>query len=362
MSNRLMRQITQMPKGSSSPNLFSYASSELSQDAMICWLMAWAGTTNSSNLEDEALRQCGRLFVNKLFAKWNDRKEVSIRDQICIEIKRQESGIDILARVDRHNVLLIEDKTGTGAHDNQLQRYKKLISDGSTAFGTINEECLFPIYLKTGNMSPSERRRVENEGFRLFDRKDLLDVLNVYRGQNAILLDFRRHLTQFDQQTQSFIHWTVGEGRTQLGWEGLYAHLERRLSNEAGRWEDLTSTQRGGYIGFSFIPNESSKNCRFAMWVEKERISFRLYGTINTMDGEKHYWTNAFTEQSSGLFVKPRKLKATKTKPMCVSEWRPRGDSGWLTFGNDGKFNIAASIENLIHAIRILQTTILKYR
>lgn len=320
MSNGLMREITHVPRDSTSPNLFSYATSELSQDAMICWLMAWAGTAKSSNLENEALRQCGRLFVNKLFAKWKDRKEVSIRDQICIEIECQESGIDILARVDRHNVLLIEDKTGTGVHDNQLQRYKKLVIDGSTAFGKLNEECFFPIYLKTGNMSPSDRRRVENEGFRLFDRKDLLGVLNVYRGQNAILLDFLRHLTQCDQRTNSFMHWKAGEGRSQLGWEGMYAHLEHRLASEAGRWEDLTSTQRGGYIGLSFIPNESSKNSRFAMWVEKERISFRLYGTINTMNEEKHYWANAFTEQSSGLFVKPRNFEATETKPMCVSE------------------------------------------
>ena len=54
----------------SRPNLFGYATKELSQDAVICWLIAWAGVEQSKYPEDEALRRCGRAFVDALFAQW----------------------------------------------------------------------------------------------------------------------------------------------------------------------------------------------------------------------------------------------------------------------------------------------------
>ena len=47
----------------SPPNLFDYATKELSQDAVICWLIDWAGRETSGEPEDEKLRQCGLAFV-----------------------------------------------------------------------------------------------------------------------------------------------------------------------------------------------------------------------------------------------------------------------------------------------------------
>lgn len=52
-----------------SPNLFNYATKELSQDAVICWLIAWAGIQSARNPADRELRQCGRELLNALFFK-----------------------------------------------------------------------------------------------------------------------------------------------------------------------------------------------------------------------------------------------------------------------------------------------------
>ena len=43
------------------PNIFKYATKELSQDALICWLVACAKEET-----DGRLRECGRKFVRAL--------------------------------------------------------------------------------------------------------------------------------------------------------------------------------------------------------------------------------------------------------------------------------------------------------
>jgi hypothetical protein len=43
------------------PNLFHYATSELSQDAFICWLLDWANPDNKE--KDEALCALKKLYL-----------------------------------------------------------------------------------------------------------------------------------------------------------------------------------------------------------------------------------------------------------------------------------------------------------
>ena len=100
------------------PNIFGYATKELSQDAIICWLIAWAGRSKSKVLEDEELRRCGLRFVNALLNHKRDGKDaVELEGDVETEIQKQERSIDILARINGEHVLLIEDKTDTGDHD-----------------------------------------------------------------------------------------------------------------------------------------------------------------------------------------------------------------------------------------------------
>ena len=146
-----------------------------------------------------------------------------------------------------------------------------------------------------------------------------------------------------------------------LGWEGLYAWIEKNyLEDRSDEWDDwggLTS-RNGGYWGVWMEPRETSRNSRFAIWIEQDRISFRLYGaktkrSVTGMEREKTFWARAFVENGEGRFVKPRRLNATKTKPMCVSEWR-----GWLEFGKDGLLDVEESVGNIDRAKQMLLDTI----
>ncbi len=107
------------------PNIFSYATKELSQDAMICWLIDWSGQENVQDEEERALRDCGRLFVQALLRKHD--VNLGPNEEINkTEIYQQDHSIDVLARINsekKEYILLVEDKTGTKDHSGQLQRY-----------------------------------------------------------------------------------------------------------------------------------------------------------------------------------------------------------------------------------------------
>lgn len=339
-----------------SPNLFDYATKELSQDAVICWLLAWAGS-EAKNKSEEDLRRCGRRLVDALFAKWHDRGDVQLGRQVATKVLPQEHNIDVLARVNGQYVLLIEDKTNTAAHNDQLAKYWNLVVEGKTAFGNIDKNDLYPIYCKTGNYSLKDRQHAEDAGYRVFDRSDFLKVLEKYRGSNEIVLDFRRHLNRWERDTASFEHWTVDSERTSLGWEGFHQWIERNcLLRSRDHWGALGSLV-GGYWGVWIEPAERSRRSKFEIWIEKDRISIRLYGakggvSIPGMNAQKQYWAKAF-ERGSGPFRRPTRLQATSSKPMCVAEWR-----GWLVYGDNGSLDLKRTAKNLKVARRILLATI----
>ncbi len=344
----------------SKPNLFDYATKELSQDAVICWLLAWAGAAGEDHEDQpgEDLRRCGRALVKALFSKWRDRGDVELGGDVRVEVLHQERNIDVAARVDGRHVLLIEDKTDTGAHDNQLAKYRGLLVEGKTAFGNVDEDDVYPIFCKTGNHSLRDRQHAEEHGYRVFDRNDFRGVLGEYGGRNEILLDFRRHLERWERDSAGFRRWTLDGERTTRGWEGFYRWIEEDcLARSRDDWGPLGSLV-GGYLGIWIEPAYTSRNSRFAIWIEKDRISLRLYGakrdvSLAGMNREKQYWARAFVEGGGGRFAMPRLLQATSSKPMCVAEWR-----GWVAYGDNGCLDLEGTARHLKAARRVLLATI----
>ena len=75
---RAARMSDQRPKG---PNLFTYSTKELSQDAMICWLIQWADAKYAG--VDDQLHRCGRDFVAALLHQ-HDVASVPERMEVCL--------------------------------------------------------------------------------------------------------------------------------------------------------------------------------------------------------------------------------------------------------------------------------------
>lgn len=80
------------------PNLFDFATSELSQDALICWLLAWA--SNGYNETDVELRLDAKKLILQFFHKFDNYKEIILEEIEFIEkLEKQHMKTDIFFQV-----------------------------------------------------------------------------------------------------------------------------------------------------------------------------------------------------------------------------------------------------------------------
>lgn len=225
------------------PNLFTYATKELSQDAFICWLLDWANANNAQ--ANPLLQRAACRFLNELLLKHS----MPPIDAPRVAVLKQRAGADIVAEVDERIALLIEDKTDSGEHGDQLQRNKKKVSK-------LFPSCkLLPTFVKTGDQSRYDE--VEKAGYRLFLRSDFLTALRAGRDigvSNAIFIDFCENLEQLEARVQSYAHlplseWADSKGRdprVRDPWVGFYEYLQSRKKDL--RWGYIPNPT-GGLFG-----------------------------------------------------------------------------------------------------------------
>ncbi|MBQ0907758.1 PD-(D/E)XK nuclease family protein [Flavobacterium sp. F-328] len=211
------------------PNIFRWASSELSQDAFICWLLSWA-----NHKESKELYETSKLFIQKL-------SNGKVNDFDKIEVRKQIDNIDILCIVDDCKVILIEDKVHTKNHGDQLERYL------NNQLKNYSKENIFPIYFKTGDQS--NYKAIEKIGYKLFLRKEFIEVLKfgIDSGiQNEIFVDFYHHLNGIENSVQSYLNLPVEQWHWD-SWKGFYSKLQKELGD--GDW-DYVPQMNGGFLGF----------------------------------------------------------------------------------------------------------------
>lgn len=123
------------------PNIFSeFATSELSQDAMIAWLMACARPDE----DDAARREMGQSFIRFLLERPCNGAESAVldgdgelnrydgdgvvSDVPCVTTQYKHIDVYCNATIDGRPVsFVIEDKTGTTQHGGQLERYRGVV-------------------------------------------------------------------------------------------------------------------------------------------------------------------------------------------------------------------------------------------
>ena len=332
------------------PNLFHYATNELSQDAVICWLIKWAGHSGSSRLT-----QLGRQFVESLLNR--SGRHVTLKDGCTVKVHQQNEKIDILACIeqkDEKHFLLIEDKINGGPQGDPMKGYLEAVLSGRTELGSVSKEDLFPIYLKTGNHSLETERWIEDDlEYKVFNRIDFLLVLNNYDGNNPILLGFRDRLACIEDQTQSFRTWKrtdCAHDRNWNAWHGLYRELERRLTGDRPwcGWGHVNN-QAGGFMGFWWHPaGPDDSPCNLQL--EYEKLCFKVNAWDHSSEGKKElkwYWNEQITNQDKRV-VKPPVMRQGNTMTVAIHE------DGWLRYDDEGVLSLDCTIEALCEAERIL--------
>lgn len=203
------------------PNIFDIATKELNQDAFITWLLQFAD--NKYKLSDEILNECGKTFVCQLI-----KKQLPNFDEQIVKVNagRQWECIDVWAEINNKYLIVIEDKTNSSHHSNQLSRYKTTAEEWCL---NNNYETPICIYLKTGNESQRRLNDIIEEGFSIFNRVDFINLLEKYKStQNNIFLDFLDRLTRIEKLNNEFEKKNINEWSS-MDWQGFFQYLEKEI-------------------------------------------------------------------------------------------------------------------------------------
>ena len=179
-------------------NLFSFATSELSQDAFICWCLNWINYPNE-NLYPMAKE----IFLNLL-----KENEKSLENEE-VEIKRQYKKIDVLVILKNSKIAyIIEDKTNTFEHSDQINKYRETIKNDFKE--EIND--IKTVYFKTGFWFSDDYKTANDESKVIkIDRGNFLGILKQYRGKNQILDDYCEYFEKVTKQEEKEKNYLISE-------------------------------------------------------------------------------------------------------------------------------------------------------
>ena len=315
------------------PNLFHFATSELSQDAFICWLLSWADPKFGPS--DASLHRLGLAFLGKLLEMCDVPVPSSV---ISVEVHKQFKSIDILAIVNGQIAILIEDKTGTIHHSNQLQRYRETISTD------FPKHVIAPVYFKTGDQCSYED--VRQAGYACFLRKDFISLLEQGLAldiHDSIFSDFRDYLSEIEVRVTDYRRLPVAEWHWDC-WKGFFTELRERLGD--GKW-DYVANRSGGFMGFwwhwrtnKYLQLESDKLC-FKIEVEDKSLQASAWE-------EWHRILKVESAKAGFPLIRPsrRKNGTWMTVALLQGEYRQRDENGML--------DINKTVELLQSAERLL--------
>lgn len=183
-------------------NIFDYATSELSQDAFICWCVNWFNDDSRPALKEMAIKLLkkfsGAATIDKLDIFKQFSRNVTIKEN---EISLK---IDVLLIVNGSIAVIIEDKTYTGEHDNQIKRYK----DGLEYLASKADEKDFygvkdirTVFLKTGFMYDNDKCVKADV---VITGEQFLEYLTPYEGNSEILDSYIAKLKELLQWYKDF--------------------------------------------------------------------------------------------------------------------------------------------------------------
>ena len=254
-------------------NIFNFATSELSQDAFICWLCNWVNFDDNSLSEDEKkLKSLATEFIEKMLGeKLEDRK---------VNIKRQYQKIDVLLEIQNktefitkgNNInpivdmyVIIEDKVGIGLHSNQIERYRELISEKNEKDNGSRAK-IKVVYYKIYDEDNTERLK-ENGVNVILGRENILELLKEYKDKinNSIFENYHNYLSNIETDVNSYEKKNLEDWNSNC-YIGFFKELKNEknlLEHAIGRQKDCSwgyvNNSSGGFMGMWWFPLSEEK-------------------------------------------------------------------------------------------------------
>ena len=267
-----------------SKNLFDYATSELSQDAFLCWLAAnW-------DSEDESVRASAQnllfhcintahpgdmTYENSASPATDTHMDQRHEDVQVNKIERQHQNIDVyleLSYMGRKYAVIIEDKTHSRDHDDQLNRYCEELSINPA------DTQLVGLYFKS-DFAPerSDINTLLKGKYVVMDYNDILSCLRS-GSTNLILKSYRDRLQEKADRAKEFRSKEVKD------WDDdqFCAFFESTLTSLHGT--DLTG---------SFGRNDNKSGGRYSMWFgNNRRVGPHLDSFHLNLEAHNKHWNN----------------------------------------------------------------------
>ena len=254
-------------------NIFNYATSELSQDAFICYLASFAF---KDAIADTTLNECARnmlhLFVPEIDA-----------DDVVLESIEQQFNLENIGRLDvlltaqskgKVYKIIVEDKTFTKDYKGQLINYKKGVQK------------LFPkyevhgVFYKTGFQS--NLSAAQEAAYVIITREKILEFLKpvVTKTGNQVIVDYYNYWKDFQDDVVLFSEKSIQN----WNWKqiyGFYNYLQNDVFPQKNNyWEGYgyVANAADGFYGFWFGLNDDSvmiKNTKFSLYLQLEAVPWQ---------------------------------------------------------------------------------------
>ncbi len=244
------------------PNIFDYATSELSQDAFLCYMLAFGKEKYKKDFPNEYVM--AHMFLEKC--------EIDKNEEI-LSIQRQVDNIDVLV-VTQNYILIIEDKTYTNEHDDQIIRYVRNMRSHEEK---INSDKKIKVcYFKTGNYvygyKSSDCSILPQNDCCSLKRQDMLDILKDKCFGNIIFESFYQRLNSVEERVKACDDTDIMTWNSEKWFDYLYNTLQGHnfnigwVPNASGGfygcwfdWRDVLSGEDYKQIEVSFADGKTSQ-------------------------------------------------------------------------------------------------------
>lgn len=163
-------------------NLFAYATKELEQDAFLRWLFeSW---------KDHQINQIVRHLLEHFCNLEKDDSFEIIKTYA--QWKNSDLRIDLITEKRGSVVLLIEDKTFSSEHSDQLKRYNEFIA--------LLPGEIFKVFYKTSRINADEEKRVRDANWEKYDLSSILELFKPFENTSVFLVSqYIEHLRTLDK-------------------------------------------------------------------------------------------------------------------------------------------------------------------
>lgn len=230
------------------------------------WLISFADKKYQHEFSN--LHQVAQSLLLAFIKKCLPNFKINIQ---TVAIQKQLKHIDIVVLINDNFRILIESKTNSKEHGNQLKRYGEYAISQNWDF--------IGIYLKTGNEPNYSLKKIPDKTkglemvFNIFNRQDILNIFRNYNHiDNSIFVDYFNYLQEIENKTNYYRELSIKNWHS-CSWQGFYQYLEEK---NMVCWWDYVHNFNGGFWAADF-PEITWQGYKVVLAIHERTLVFGIF-------------------------------------------------------------------------------------